>query len=219
VGLLGSFQSPETAMPVDAAKLEEYVTSAWPGADAYARGMIAGFIHRRPDLLHKRPVRGAAGYRSWPSRRSVEYAAVALASSRVHGLSEIDTDALMSAFVGTNWVSEFRAWTAMQDLPDPADVLDGKVVFKHDERRLDRTLAILGACAALVIPDKAVKRQERAAVAWTLVGSVIKDAADIAIPACRAMLKGGLMIHKASSPVLSRIHPILTAAGFDGRGA
>ncbi len=217
VGLLGGFSTPESQAPVDAVALEQHVMAAWPAADAYARGMVAGFITRRPELLHKRPARG--GDRAWPSRRSVEYATVALASARVHGLSEMDTDALMSAFVGVSWVSEFRAWTALQDLPDPVAVLDGTVKFAHDERRLDRTMALLGACAALVIPDKAEKRLERGAALWALIGTVIQDAADIAIPPARALLLSGLVVPKASGPTLVKLLPILTAAGIQAKAA
>lgn len=216
-GLLGSFKTPESAAPLDAAKLEEHVMAEWSGADAYARGMIAGFITRRPELLHQRPKRGAAGFRTWPSRRSVEYACVALASSRVHRLSEMDTDTLMASFVGLPWVSEFRAWTALQDLPDPAAVLDGTVKFEHDEHRLDRTLAVLGACAALVIPEKAHNRQARAGAAWQLIGTVIKDAADCVVSPARAMLKAGLIVPKVSGAVLAKLQPILVAAGIECR--
>lgn len=220
-GLLGGFGVEETVQAIDPAAEEARVLTAWPSADAMARGMIGGFITRRPELLHRRPEKAAAASsRSWPSRRSVEYTAVALASAQVHNLNEIDTDELLSGFVGQGWVSEFRTWRANADLPDPADVLDGNVKFVHDERRLDRSLAVLSSCAALVIPEKAAKRVERAAACWSLIGQVVKDTADIAIPAARALIANkvtaqlGKAVGEASKPVLFKLHPVLTAAGI-----
>lgn len=219
VGLLGGFPAVSSQTGVTAEVLEAHVLQVWPAHDAMARGLVAGFVQRRPDLLHKRPGRGGADqrHRAWPSRRSVEYATVALASSRVHGLSESDTDALMGAFVGVAWVSEFRAWTAMQDLPNPEDVLDGTVKFQHDERRLDRTLATLGACVALVVPEKAVKRVERATALWNILGAIVKKDADITVSAARTLLQARLVAGKASEFALAELHPILVAAGVTGQ--
>jgi hypothetical protein len=57
-------------------------------------------------------------------------------------------------------------------------------------------------------------------VCWQLVADVIKDAADMGMPAARAMLKaGGLWIKGVSDPVLAKLQPILVAAGIDQRGA
>lgn len=220
-GLLGGFGSGETIAPADPRVEEARVIKAWPSADAMARGLIGGFITRRPELLHKRPEKAAASAsRSWPSRRSVEYAAVAYASAQVHGLNEIDTDELLAGFVGLGWVTEFRTWRANADLPDPADLLDGKVKFAHDERRLDRSLAVLSSCAALVIPEKSANRVARAAECWKLIGQVVKDTADIAIPAARALIANkitaqlGAVVGEAAKPVLFKLHPVLTAAGI-----
>lgn len=218
---LGGFGAGETVVPGDPAVEEARVMTLWPGADATARGLVGGFITRRPELLNRRPEKAAAASsRAWPSRRSVEYAAVALASSIVHGLNEIDADELMSGFVGQAWVSEFRAWFTLADLPDPADVLDGKIKFVHDERRLDRTLATLSACAALVIPEKAAHREDRAARCWELIGQAVKDSADVAIPAARTLIANkvtsalGTKVRAAATPVLTQLHPVLVAAGI-----
>jgi hypothetical protein len=218
---LGGFGAGETVTPGDPAVEEARVMALWPSADAAARGLVGGFIHRRPELLNKRPEKAAAASsRAWPSRRSVEYAAVALASAMVHGLNEIDADELMSGFVGQAWVSEFRAWCTLADLPDPADVLDGKVKFQHDERRLDRTLATLSACAALIIPEKAAHREDRAARCWELIGQAVADSADVAIPAARTLIANkvtsalGKKVANAASPVLMKLHPVLVAAGI-----
>lgn len=220
-GLLGGFGLEENVASIDPAAEEARVVKAWPSADAMARGLVGGFITRRPELLHKRPEKAAASSsRSWPSRRSVEYAAVALASAQVHGLNEIDTDELLAGFVGLPWVTEFHAWRDNMDLPDPADLLDGKVKFHHEERRLDRSLAVLSSCAALVIPEKTPNRVARAAECWNLIGQVAKDTADVAIPAARTLIHNkvtaqlGKAVEEAAKPVLFKLHPVLTAAGI-----
>lgn len=213
VAFLGGFADVEGSAG-DAAAEEKRVLEAWPAADAAARGLVNGFITRRPELLHKKPSKGAK-VKAWPSRRTVTYASHALAGAAVHGLTESETDELMGAFVGEAWVREFATWRANADLPDPAAVLDGKATFTHDSRRLDRTLAVLGACAALVSPKAAANRKARAGVLWTLIGRVMDDAADAAVPAARVLVNASLVASTVpeSKPVLNRLDKVLTASG------
>ena len=219
-GLLAGFGSDTTSASMHPTPIAEEarVMAAWPAAEAFSRGLIGGFIFRRPELLHKRPEKASAqASMAWPSRRSVEYAATALTSARVHGLNEIDTDELIGGFVGQGWVSEFRVWQNNVDLPDPAELLDGKVKFTHDERRPDRSLAVLSACASLVIPEKAANRGSRAANCWRLIDHVSKTTADIAVPAARALciarvlepVIGAKEFATSGKPALSRMLPLL----------
>jgi hypothetical protein len=214
VAFLNRFTASEGAS-VDAAAEEKRVLDAWDGADARARGLVNGFITRRPELLHAKPKRGAKG-KAWPSPRTVTYAAHALAGAQIHGLTESESDELVAAFVGESWVSEFVAWRVNADLPDPEAVLDGKAKFTHDSRRLDRTLAVLGSCAALVAPKLAANRKARAGKCWQIVDAVMEDAADVAIPAARVLVNAGLVAAAGiveSKPVLNKMDKILTASG------
>lgn len=218
-GLLGGFGSGNESATIPDPIIEETrVLNAWASAEAHSRGLIGGFIFRRPELLHKRPEKASAqASMAWPSRRSVEYAATALTSARVHGLNEIDTDELIGGFVGQSWVSEFRVWQNNVDLPDPAELLDGKVKFTHDERRPDRSLAVLSACASLVIPEKAANRGPRAAACWRLIDHVSKTTSDIAVPAARSLavarvlepVIGAKEFATSGKPALSRLLPLL----------
>lgn len=217
VGLLSGFAAGDDATQAfDVAAEETRVLAAWPGAIAQARGEIAGFIRRHPDLLHKRPEKAAASSsRAWPSRRSVEYATDMLASAHVQGLTDSEREELMAAFVGNAWVREYVSWRVNLDLPDPADILDGRATFTHDVRRLDRTMTVLGACAALVVPANAVKRTERATACWNLIGTLLKDASDCAIPAARALLKAKAVGQgRAMTDVLGKVNATLVAAGL-----
>lgn len=220
VGLIGGFANMDDAPAVDAETEEARVMKEWPVAIAMARGTVAGFIQRRPDMLHLQPNRASnTASRAWPSRRSVEYATYALASARVHGLSEIDTDTFVAAFVGQAWMQEFATYRVNLDLPDPAELLDGRVTFAHSSRRLDRTMAVLSSIVSLVAPEKADKREARGNVAWTIVGSVSKDAADVAIPAATALRRAQL-VHPKTYPtaqkVLGLLWPTMVEANVKG---
>ena len=208
VALLGGFDNIDGVL-VDAETEEKRVMAAWPLAIAQARGLVAGFIKARPELLYKKPVKASnASSRAWPSNRSVEYAVHALASSRVHNLSEIDTDTFLAGFVGQGWVGEFATYRAHIDLPDVEQLLDGKITWKHDERRLDRTMAVLSSCAALVVPKDAAKRDDRAKALWAIIGEISKDAADVVMPAARAM-------RNASPPLIgTKMGSVKTLAGL-----
>jgi MoxR-like ATPase len=210
---LDDYEGPTTNAEAE----EKRVMDAWAGASASANGIIAGFIKRRPELLHKQPSHAAAASsKAWPSRRSVHYAATALASARVHGLNEIDTDTFLAGFVGLPFVQELATWRANLDLPDAADVLDNRVSWKHDGRRLDRTLVVLQACAGLVAPEKAEKKKERGNKLWELIGTVLKDAADCAIPAARVLIAAKMVIpsqYPSYTDVGHKLLPILSQAG------
>jgi len=210
-GYLGGWGAAEDDVQ-DATAEENRVLAAWASAEAVAKGQIAGFISRRPDLLHKRPAEGAPDSRAWPSRRSVDYAGAVLASSKIHNLTETETYDFLGGFVGQAWVGEFHRWRVDADLPDPADVLDGRVKFEHSAARPDRTIAVLASCAALVAPKTAQNRQARADVAWQIVAQVADTAIDLAAPAARALC-AALLFTPASTKVLVRFQGLFKAAG------
>ena len=210
-GLAGGFADGATQFDPDAE--EKRVLAAWGEANAHGRGLVGGYILAQPHRLHVKPVRGAANAgRAWPSRRSWEYVAVALASAKAHNLTEVDTDELGAAFIGQAAFNEFRVWRANADLPNAADVLDGKTEWRHEPARLDRTFAVLTACAALVAPADAVKRQARGGAAWELIAKVAETSAEASIPAARALATAKL-VPPAGIKTLSKIQPILVAAG------
>ena len=70
-GLLGGFGSGnESEKTPDPIVEETRVLNAWASAEAHSRGLIGGFIFRRPELLHKRPEKASAqASMAWPSRR------------------------------------------------------------------------------------------------------------------------------------------------------
>jgi hypothetical protein len=205
----------EAVASINSKAEEDRVMKAWPDAFAKAAGLASVFVRRRPELLHKMPDDGdAAQSRAWASPRSWEYATRARAGAEIHGLNEIDTDELITAFIGTGAAGEWATWIEQADLPEPSDVLDGKVEFKHDPERLDRTDAVLSACAGLVTPKKAEKRKDRSKALWGLMATIMEDAKDIVVPAMTAMVRAGLQKSTEARPVLAKMHSVVSAAGM-----
>jgi hypothetical protein len=205
----------------DASQIESRVLSTWTEAYSTAAAVVSTFMTRKPSLLHSQPPAGSPqASLPWPSRRTWAMATRALAASRIHTLTETDTDRYVGSFVGLAAVSELRSFMANLDLPDPAALLDGKIVWKHDKDRLDRTMAVLSSCAGILIPKDAPRRQERAVAFWSIVREVAKKSADVAWPTVRRVCERGLglarngkKLHDDASAVLDRFHPMLAAAG------
>lgn len=205
----------EDSAPLNAADLEAEVMKKWPEAWAKARGLVAGFLKANPSLLFKMPIAESpeAG-RAWPSPRTWELATRALAGAAVHGLEASDTEELVAAFVGIGAAAELIQFQTASDLPDPVEVLDEKVVFKHDPKRLDRTTAVLSACAAVIAPDKTSKAKTRSDVLWRYIAEISKDAADVTVQAGMVLAKRGFITGKDAYAGLAKLQPILKAAGF-----
>jgi MoxR-like ATPase len=190
------------------------VLAAWPAAYAAASALVASYIRRHPDALHVQPPsespQASAGY---PTRRSWEAATRAMAGAKIHGLDAEETDRFVGSFIGTPALSEFRAWEAALDLPDPSDVLDGKVAFRPDTARLDRTMVTLNACAALVTPKDAEKRDARETVLWSLIKANMAQA-DIAFSAVLALVRARVAHRCADAgAVLAVYQPLFAASG------
>lgn len=211
LGFVTGFGRDE-APSIDVAAEEARVLAEWPAADGWARGIIAAFLERREELRHKKPAKGDP-MRAWPSDRTWEYVAAALAAARIHKLDEMETDGLMAAFVGWGPVTEFATWRHDVDLPNAEDYLDGRVPFEHDGRRLDRTMAFLSSCAAVVRPKTAPRRKERAGVAWKLVATIAEHSVSAVFPASVMLVKGGLVAVPEARTALIKLQPVLEAAG------
>lgn len=210
----GSPESDDGKKSSRSAEAEEArVLAAWPTPWARARGTVAGFTKRRSDLLYKPPeVNSPAASGAWPSPRSWENATRAIASAEVHGLSAPDRDALVAAFVSEGAASELMTWIEKTDLPDPAEILDGKIKWKHDVRRLDVTEAVLSSCTALITSDKDPKtKQARADRFWGMLSTLADDAADI-VEQPATVLSKARILGQAAVKALAKLNMVITAA-------
>lgn len=203
------------AQQIDPEKEERRVLAAWPQPFAKAKGLVTGFIHKMPGELHQQPPAGdPRSSKAWASRRTWEMATRTLAGSEVHGLAAAETETLVAGCVGEAAAVKFITYVTETDLPDIADLLDGKIAWKPDAR-LDRTMAVLSSCAAFVAPADAEKRQARAGKLWEILDDNVKLAADLTVPAARALIKARLSKGiPAASQVLLKLHPVFEAAGL-----
>lgn len=198
------------ARHIDSRAEEARVMAAWPLAYGKAAAIVGGFLSRRPDLLHVKPARGSKAM-SYPTRRTWEYATLALASASVHSLSESDTDAILVSLVGLDAVSEFATWRGSLDLPDAIDLLDGKVTWKHEAARPDRTNVVLGSIVGyLSAVEPTPARLARAEVAWALIGDVLDVAADLAYPAAQGMFTARLTYPTVRSAEARKVQAKIT---------
>lgn len=214
--LLGEAEQERKVESAEA--IEARVTKLFPEPFAKAKGLVTGFLKAHPSLLQRVPKAGSPeASRAFPTPRTWELAVRALAGSEVHGADATDAEELVTAFVGTGPAAELLEYRSKADLPDPSDVLDEKVAFKHDPKRLDRSTAVLSACAAIIAPDKAPRRKERAEVLWRIIEEVAKDAADVTVSAAGVLSTKGFITGKAAYSALAKLQPILSAAGYNAR--
>ena len=219
--LLQAGNGNEVEVATTAEDEEKRVLKAWPSAYAKASGIITSFLRRKPSLLHAQPASGSPeASLAWPSRRSWEMATRALAASEIHHLDESDTDRYVGAFVGPAAIRELRSWLVNVDLPDPERLLDGEIEWKHDPDRLDRTMVVCSACAALVAPHSAAKRLPRAEALWKMLLPLM-EVSDVIFPAVKTLssqevrlVRGPKGMFSAAEKVLAKYLPIFQAAGI-----
>lgn len=204
---------------LNAEKEQKRVLDNWDGPFARARGLVSAFLRSKPDLLLKMPKAASPELsKAWPSPRTWEFATRAMAGAEVHGLGVGDSEEIVAAFVGVGAAAELATYKAKADLPNPEDVLDGKIKFTHDPRRLDRTVAVLNSCTALVTSPKADKRDARASKLWSIMGEMLAESADLVVPAGTALVRAKLSVgnpalQAAARTVLVKLQPILEQAG------
>jgi hypothetical protein len=205
-----------TPQRIDPRKEMERVLKAWDSPWARARGLWTAFLKRRPELKHKMPAEGdPAMSRAWPSDRIWVSAGRALASAEVHNLSDTGKEIFVASFLGEKTANEFFTFITEADLPDPEEVLDGKVNFQHNPKRLDRTCAVLQSCTALVVSKSAAKRKARSAKLWELITEIgdSKAALDLLVPSATALVRANLHSMVTGAKLLARLNPVLVAAG------
>lgn len=192
---------------------ETMVMSKWAKPWAKSRGLVAGFIRSRPNLLHSQPQMGNPNAsRAWPSHRTWEMATRALTSAMIHGLSENETDEFAGAFIGAGTISEFINYRKEADLPDPDHVLNGQIDFHHNPKRLDRTFAVLGSCTSLITSvakeDRNKGFDNRIERLLQILNEVADDAIDVVWPSAKMLSNAKLhKYNKNSKELFRRLFP------------
>ena len=140
-----------------------------------------------------------------------------MASSFVHELSETTQLEFIAAFVGLGVASEFVHFMNNLDLPNPEDVLDGKVKFKHNSRKLDKTYVVLKECLGVLAQTPKKKLDDRAKVYFSILDEVSIEQPDLVVPLVKPLYKLKLVAKPYAMPVLERINPSLRGAGVGSK--
>jgi hypothetical protein len=201
-GILAGFAQPAVpALPADRMRAE--ITAA--------RANVGAFVAARPHLLHAHPGDEASAGRAWPSPRSWDMAARLLAATVVCGSTGQVAALLVAGSVGPGAASEFLAWREDLDLPDPEAVLRDPGSLRLPDRG-DRAYAALAAVTAAVLADNTPPRWE---AAWqAIAGATGKSHADIAVAAVRSLIAHRPDGAVPSADVLTKMAPVLRAAGL-----
>lgn len=199
----------------DPAAEEARVLAGWTGARARAVGLFTAFHQRRKGLLHKQPDAGdPSASRAWPSHRSWSNAVLAWASAEIHKLTAEERSLMVEGFIGQGALTEFLKWVHTMDLPDPYDVLDGRVSWDHDPSRLDRSQAVMSSLTAVMIKSEAKdpKHEKRLLRLWQIFDQCPAD--DVTAISMKPLSRARLTTHPAAMPVLARLRPMMKAAGL-----
>jgi MoxR-like ATPase len=205
----------EDEQPINVAAEEARVLAAWPAAFARALGEELGFLKSNTGAKNRCPrVGDPKASRAWPSDRTWEMAVRARAASIVHGLNDLDTDDFIGGCIGAVTATEWATWRDQADLPDTADLLDGKIEFKHDVLRADRSFAVIGSAAALVSSmQKGDLRKARGEKVWGLLEALPDIMLDIAVEPGMALVNADLHMSDAAQKSVPKIYKVMRAAG------
>lgn len=162
----------------------------WQDGIAAKRGVVASFIRRRGELLYDLPQSATEQGRAWKSPRTWTMASTLLAAAESAGhdtKSEV-ARVLVSGCVGEPGQIEFSKWFVNLDLRDPEEYLS-KPFITPLPRRQDQTMATLDSVAGAALDRSKNKsdRIKRYYAAWNVLGRILKDQGDIAIPAARTL--------------------------------
>lgn len=224
----GADYDADPADPSKALEEEKRVVGLWDAAFSRAAALVASFLRTRHNLFNDQPSAGdPKASLAFPTPRTWELATRAIAAADVHSLNPDERATLIASFVGPGPASEYLAYARATDLPDPEQLLDGKINWKHQANRSDRTFAVLSSITALLVRMKGGRQMEeykkdellikRLRAAWKIGIDVARaEAADIAYPALQRMIKAdldyrcdkeGLMQYAAD------MHPIASKIG------
>ena len=159
--------------PSIAEAIEAEVCAQWADVSGKWLAIVESYLKTRPEMAHKMPdTSDPQASRQWPSFRTWDYATRALAGGEIHGLTRGQQITLVASFVGEDVAFDFAHWLQNQDLPNPVDLLDGKVEFEIDKNRQDRTYATLNACATACQTAPDAVKAARVKAMWALLAKV-----------------------------------------------
>lgn len=198
----------ETQPEVDPAKLEAEVLALWQPAYQNALKQVGMFLktHQHLACVDKEQPEWA-GKKSRPTPRTWEYAARAMAASKIHGLTEVETASFVAAFIGVETEAQFAAYIESLGLPTAREVLSG--MWRHNPQRLDVTAIVLANVTAY-LRNGSQNPDDDAEAFWTILNDLIDaGVSDLVVPIGGVLVGMGLdsnttMQEKLSEKVMGR---------------
>jgi hypothetical protein len=200
-GMLSGFPIPEPL----------HLPSAWKSHIPTERAKVAAFIKARPQLLLVVPSDAGKASRGWPSPRSWDALARALAASKAIGAPEDVRLPLAGGAVGDAAAHEYLVWERELDLPDPETLLANPSKFELPKRG-DKAFAILSSVAAAAVSNLTEKRW---CAAWEIIERCCKAGAkDMAARAAIVLANERSKVpdYPVPAKALAELEPILAAA-------
>lgn len=172
----------------------------WDQVWAQVRAGFAAFIRRRgAETLLALPDNESARGRAWPSHRSWELAARAVAGCRTLGAGEDVVLKCLYGAVGTGAGKEIWAYLKEMDLPDPEQMLSGDVEIPT--KRPDITYAALASvCAVAQLPHK--QKNERVVQALECGSRVAAKHKDVAAACVKPLAAANILQPLWTNPKL-----------------
>lgn len=173
----------------------------WPDRIPEEKIMASAFMKHRPDFLIKVPETRHERGKAWPSPRTWEQVAVALAAA---GRNEDYWMGLTTGLVGESAGIEYLAWRRDLDLQDPEELLKDPHSLVIEDDRLDRAYAALTSVYSAVNRNCTVKRWEAGmkVVARGLELGYADVAATIVVKMSNIIPKGAEIDRDAFVPIM-----------------
>jgi len=207
------YTSASSGVSVD---VETLVASRFDVEFALARARVGAFLNANPGHFYKRP--DASDIQSsyaWPSPRTWEMAARAMATCAILNASPTVFETLVAAFVGEPAAVAFAQWASKLDLPDVEALLDGRVQWAPNPARPDVTDAVLGSCVAIARMGDPKSRENRLVRTFEVVHSCVKvGVVDAGYVHAQALIKDPETL-KCGPRVVAAARPTLSALGAE----
>lgn len=189
--------------PLDMAKEEERVLELWPSAFAQAVGLETSFLQSFPNYKNKDLTKpDPSNARGWYSDRSCEAVTRFIASASIQNLAADELEMGLAGIVGKEWTEAFITFRENVDMPNITDLLDKKVGFKHNPKRLDRSVAVLNGATALLSDQKQSRWKDRVANMWDLMAGM-QDSKDILVEPVIALSRMGTHLMPEAKPLVN----------------
>lgn len=133
----------------------ECLSELFPKQFALNIAVVSGFLKANPALFHAMP-KTEQPSNAWPSPRSWEMCTRLLTTAQ---LVQLDVGEFVSGCVGEDAATQFVAYLSNLDLPDPEQLLGGKIQWKPPIMRQDIIVIVLDACARTVIAEQDKAKQ------------------------------------------------------------